>query len=312
MNLSSFQTLTLSNVRAIAADWLLPSREMKRTWYAPVGGFAYIAIIAVLGGLRGDHVMLGCLGLLDLYNHRTRSFLRTFLPLIATGAIFDSMRYYYWPAIEGRVHIAGPYNFDKTFFSVGGHTLNEYFAIHHWAVADLFTGFAYLVFVAEYVGLAILTWARGYVREAKVFSYVFLLVNVMGFITYFVYPAAPPWYVAQYGFGPAQMHIHPNAAAAHRFDELLGTHLFDDVYGKGIDVFGALPSLHSAYPLIVALLAWKLLPVRFARWPAIAFSALMCFSAVYLQHHYVIDVVMGLAYGTVAVTVVTFFYRRTA
>ncbi len=290
--------------------WLLPSPTMPRPLWLPAIGIAYIVAIAALGGLRADHILIGMLGFLDLYNARSRLFLRTFLPLIVTGAIFDSMRYFYWPAIDGRVHVASPYLLDRSWFGIGGYTLNEWFMDHHWAIADLASGFAYLVFVGEYLALAMLLFFRDRAEAAVTFARCFLVVNVMGFITYFIYPAAPPWYVHEHGFAPALMNVQPSAAAAHRFDALLGTHFFDTVYEHGIDVYGAIPSLHSAYPLIAAVLAFRIPELRWARWPAAAFSALMCFSAVYLQHHYVIDVLLGVIYGGIALAVVTTWERR--
>lgn len=293
----------------LARVWLLPALAMPRRWWPPAIGVAYVAVVGVLGGLTRDHVLLGSLGFLDLYNQKTRQFLRTFVPFIATGIVFDSMRYFYWPVIEGRIHMVEPYVLDRTWFGIDGGTLNEYFALHHWAIADLATGFAYLTFVAEYLGLAIVLFVRGHVAHAATFARCFLVVNVMGFVTYLIYPAAPPWYVHDHGFGPVQAAAVPSAAAAQRFDALLGTHFFDDVYRHGIDGFGAIPSLHTAYPLMAALLAFRIAELRWARWPAAAFSALMCFSAVYLQHHYVIDVVLGVSYGTIAVALVTTWER---
>ena len=132
----------------------------------------------------------------------------------------------------------------------------------------------------------------------------------MGYVTYFVYAAAPPWYVSQYGLGPARTDVHPEAAAAHRFDALLGTHLFDSMYGRGIDVFGAFPSLHVAYPFIAMILAFEVTELRFARWPAVSFFLLICLSAVYLQHHYVTDVLLGIIYATIALGAVKLWERR--
>ncbi len=293
-----------------AREWLLPSRDMHRELALPLAGAAYVVLVAILGGLGPQHVFLGSLGLLDLYNERSRRFLRTFLPFIATGIVFDSMRYYYWPGVEGRVHVAGPYELERAWFGIGGRTLNEIFLEHHWAVADLVAGFAYLVFVAEYVALAILLFARGLDRCASVFAKCFLVVNVMGFITYFVYPAAPPWYVTAHGLGPASSIVATSPAAGQRFDQLLGTHVFETVYGHGIDVFGAVPSLHVAYPFIAAVLAFRFRALRWARWPAAAFAVVMCFSAIYLQHHYVLDVLLGLSYGALALAAVTMWERR--
>jgi membrane-associated phospholipid phosphatase len=174
---------------------------------------------------------------------------------------------------------------------------------------DLACGFAYLVFVGEYLAVAFLLFFRRRFDVLRTFALCFLLVNVLGFITYFVYPVAPPWYVAGYGFGPARMDVHSAAAAASRFDQLLGTHFFDKIYGRGIDVYGAYPSLHVAYPLLAVWATFRARELRWARGPAIGFFLLMCLSAVYLQHHYVIDVLLGIGY---AIATLALLARRPA
>lgn len=296
-------------VAGFSREWLLPSRTMQRRLWPPAIGLAYITVIAALGGLHAGNVLIGSLGLLDAYNERTRLFLRTFLPFVVTGALYDSMRFYLVPSISGRIHVAGPYVLDRAWFGIGSHTLNEVFEIHHWTIADLAAGFAYLIYVAEYLALTILVFATGRVTRALTFARCFLAVNVLGFITYFVYPAAPPWYVAAHGTGPAQLQIAPSPGAAARFDALLGTHVFADLYRQSVEVFGAIPSLHVAYPLMAAVLAFQTRELRWARGPASGYAALMCFSAVYLQHHYVIDVLLGLAYAAIVVIVVPAWER---
>ncbi|HZX93009.1 MAG TPA: hypothetical protein VFE90_00725, partial [Myxococcales bacterium] len=89
---------------AQATPWLLPSRTMRRRAWPVLVGLAYIGAVGLLGGLRADHVLIGLLGLLDLYNEKTRSFLAHFWPFILAGVAFDSMRYFYWQGIAGRVH----------------------------------------------------------------------------------------------------------------------------------------------------------------------------------------------------------------
>lgn len=306
-HLESTDTFSRGALRA----WLLPSRSMQRRLWPPALGLLYIAAVGLLGGMRGDHLLVGLLiGFLDLYNEKSRLLLKVFLPFILTGVIFDSMRYYYWQGIAGRVHVAEPYLLERSWFGVGGRTLNEIFLAHHWDVLDLACGFAYLVYVGEYLGLAFMLFFRGRIEPACTFARCFFLVNVMGFATYFVYPAAPPWYVTQYGLGPARMDVRPAAAGAQRFDALLGTHFFDSMYGRGVDVFGALPSLHVAYPFIAVFLAFRVAELRWARGPAVLFFFLICLSAVYLQHHYVIDVVLGVAYAIVALAAVSAWERR--
>src|SRR3954470_1497444 len=286
----------------LSRDWLLPSRTMPRRLWPLAIGVAYVAVIGALGGLHTSNVTIGALCLLDAYNPNTRRFLRAFWPFIATGALYDSLRFYLGVATAGRIHVAEPYLLDRAWFGTGTHTLNEIFAAHHWVVADLAAGLAYLIYVVEYLALAMLAFLAGAVTRAHTFARGFLLVNAMGFVTYFAYPAAPPWYVAAHGLGPALTGIAPSPGAASRFDALLGTRVFEDLYSQSLDVFGAIPSLHAAYPVMAAVLAFRTRELGWARWPATGYAALMCFSAVYLQHHYVIDVLLGLGYGAIAVT----------
>src|ERR1700745_163020 len=84
-------------------DWLLPEKGMRRRLWPLAIGFGYIAAIGILGGLRSDHVSIGLLCLLDAYNSRTRLFLKYFFPFILTGAVFDSMRYFYWQGVSGHI-----------------------------------------------------------------------------------------------------------------------------------------------------------------------------------------------------------------
>jgi hypothetical protein len=285
---------------------------MPRRSGLAVFGLLYIVVIAALGGLSAFHVVLGSLGLLDVYNERTRRFIRTFFPMVLTGMLFDSMRYYYWPGVEGHVHVVEPYLFERAWFGIGGRTLNEIFLERHWPALDLAAGFAYVAFVPEYIGLALLLFFRGRVDAARTFNWCFLLVNAMGFATYFVYPAAPPWWVTAYGLGAAPAPILPAPAATVRFDALLGTPMFQSLYRHGIDVFGAYPSLHVSYPFLALVFVFLVPELRWARVPAALFFLLMCVGAVYLQHHYVTDVVLGIAYAGVALGVVLALERRAA
>ncbi len=293
--------------------WCLPSRQLnRRAW--PIGvGVIYIAAVSAMGGVRADHVGIGLLGCLDAYNEKTRQFLWKMLPFILTGVVFDSMRYFYWSGVEGHIHVEGPYFRELSWFGipVAGSdppafvTPNEFFQSHTSIVLDVICGLAYLTFVAEYLSVAFYLFLREKFELLRTFAWCFFTVNVLGFATYFVYPAAPPWYISQYGLGPARMDVHPSAAAAHRFDALLGTHFFDDMYGRGIDVYGAYPSLHVAYPLLVVWAIFQVAELRWLRGPAIAFYLLMCLSAVYLQHHYVVDLLLGTLYALVTLLVFT-------
>ncbi|MBU6376544.1 MAG: phosphatase PAP2 family protein [Bdellovibrionales bacterium] len=235
-------------------------------------------------------------------------------PAFLTVIIYDSMRYYSDFIRSSYIRVTEPYHFDKFFFGIstaqGVLTPNEWFQKHtHWSL-DLVTGFFYLAFVAIFILIGVyfrfglprwnLVAARSTLSPEQIRSraqsmfWVFFWTNMLGYSTYYWFPAAPPWYVSQYGLGPADLSVPASAAGCLRFDELLGTHFFTGMYGRSADVFGAIPSLHVAYPLIAVLYAFEF---RSLRAFSVFFYLIMCFAAVYLNHHYVLDLLWGSTYA---------------
>jgi membrane-associated phospholipid phosphatase len=272
----------------------------------------WLALMA-LRGFRPDHVALGGLVLILYYGGRALDRLRVFaMPFLLTGILYDSQRFYA-DYIRGPIHVTQPYSFDKRFFGIhlaDGRVLtpNEWWQLHTNPLLDLITGFAYLVFFAAYVvqcgyfhfwigrnGTHELSPAQAR-EKARRMGWTFLWLNLAGYSTYYWYAASPPWYVARYGLGPARTDVPASSAGCVRFDQLLGTHFFSEMYGRAADVHGAIPSLHVAYPFLALIFALQFKRLR-------AFSAcfylLMCFSAVYLNHHYILDILWGSSYAVI-------------
>ena len=191
-------------------------------------------------------------------------------------------------------------------------TLNEWFGLHLHPVMDFIAGGVYLTFIGVFILLAayFTRWIhydsdpertpaqRRWSARALVWS--FLVVNVLGFATWFLYPAAPPWYVDTYGLDTILLDVPMNPARTVRFDALFGTSFFTGMYGAGSNPFGAIPSLHVSYPVISFVFAMRLEKLRLF---TILFSSLVGFAAVYLNHHYLIDVLLGIVYGLVGTTI---------
>ncbi len=269
---------------------------------------AYLLAMRLSTGNRPEQFWaLGALLLLVVWSDGTRRFFAGMLPFVLFGIVYD-LTHITEPLVRYlHIHVEEPYWFDKTFFGISSAgtslTPNEFFAIHHWPPVDLLTGTAYIIYVYWAIGFAAyLVLARRDEAGRRLlarFGWTFLLMNLAGFATYYVYPAAPPWYVADYGLGPANMAARSSAAAAARWDALTGIHYFAGFYGRSADVFGAIPSLHVAYPLMTFLYGLELRK----RWLDVASFALfllVSFAAVYLNHHYVLDVLLGVLYTLVA------------
>jgi inositol phosphorylceramide synthase catalytic subunit len=262
----------------------------------PVACGAYLLLVATVSRIGPEHVLLVALVLgFSLWSDQSRRLARIALPFLLWAAVYDSMRWYEDYIRSPIIHIREPYAFDLRFFGIheGASVLtpNEWLQRHTHPVLDLFCGLAYtpFLFIGESIVLALYLHAKGLPRLAERFTWVFVWTNFIGFTVYYLYPAAPPWYAAAHGF-VADLTVHASPGGAIRFDQLVGLPVFQGFYSKSADVFGAIPSLHVAYPLLALIYGFRL--PRFRAF-AIAYLALICFSAVYLDHHYILDVLLG-------------------
>jgi hypothetical protein len=176
-----------------------------------------------------------------------------------------------------------------------------FFEAHNAPWVDLVTGFVYSLHMIVPTGFAFYVWLkdREFIRR---FNWTFFIVNVLAFVTYIALPVAPPWYVLKYGFHPGDWSVLPEAAGLVRFDALLGTSYYHGVYSKNAWVFGAVPSMHAGFPFLVVFFARKILGPKVLI-PLVLFMLSVWFAAVYLSHHYVIDLIAGVLYVFVALLI---------
>ena len=154
-------------------------------------------------------------------------------------------------------------------------------------------------FVATYL-LAAVLWFLARDRFRRYVGSVALLAG-MGFATFALFPAAPPWLASREGeldwttrlIGPISGHV-PFLSFS-----------FEGLFERGSEYanpVAAVPSLHAAYTLLFTLFLW-----RFARWPRpllAAYPPAMAFALVYTAEHYVVDILLGWAYTLAAVWIV--------
>ncbi len=261
---------------------------MSERFLPVVLSLVYLVVSYFVVGFKTDQLFL--MGLvLAFYYLFSRGLLVTLLPFIIFWVVFDYMKAF--PNYEfNSVAIKQLYDWEKSWFSISSVTPNEFFSQHQHSIFDFLSGFFYLTWVPLPIGFAVWLYfkRRG---EALHFSTNFLWVNLLGFAVYYIYPAAPPWYVAQYGFDFVA-NTPGNTAGLARFDALLGIKLFTSMYEKSSNVFAAMPSLHSAYPLLVLFYGLKL------KLGKVNLLFLLCcmgiwFGAVYSFHHYFLDVLGG-------------------
>lgn len=272
----------------------------------------YIIWLNVVIGFRSDHFyFLLFLFIAYFASSLTRKFVLSFIFFWVFWIIYDAMRIY--PNFMlNPVHIIEPYNLEKLLFSIqtdsGLLTPNEYLVQHQNKVSDFLSGIFYLTWVPLPMAYCILLFFKDKKMLLR-FSGTFLLANLIGFAIYYLYPAAPPWYVEYHGTA-ANFDIPGNAAQLLRFDELINYPLFEKMYNKNANVFAAIPSMHSAYPVILLYFGLK----RRHKWLNVLFAIDVIgiwYAAVYSMHHYIIDVILGSFCAIIAIFVFDYILMKT-
>ena len=151
---------------------------------------------------------------------------------------------------------------------------------------------AWVVYLTHFfapVGLAAILWRFAHPLFKKWRTLVIAL-STAGFTTYVLYPAVPPWLAAKQG----------EISGVHKIkDEMFkhtGTEAIPSAVEKDwVNQVAAMPSLHSAFPVMMMLLFWH----RGWKWriPFLAYSVAMALTLVYTAEHFVVDIIAGWAYA---------------
>jgi hypothetical protein len=280
---------------------------------AAVISAAYLLLSWLLIGFKTDQLYL-VLFFNSFYfiSRTTRKFIIGFSVFIIFWIVFDYMKafpnYRYQP-----VHIQDLYNAEKKWFGIRSNgsvlTPNEYWQLHGDSFLDILTGFFYLCWVPVPLAFATYLFFKNRIGFVQ-FSLNFLLVNLIGFVIYYLYPAAPPWYVQHHHF-EFIANTPGNTGGLEKFDLFFGSGVFKSLYSKSSNVFAAMPSLHAAYPVIVLFYGLKYK----AKWFNLLFAVVMVaiwFAAVYNSHHYILDVLAGIGCAVVGIAAFQLALKRNA
>jgi len=128
----------------------------------------------------------------------------------------------------------------------------------------------------------------------------FGLVCFLGLITQLAMPTAPPWYYYKYRFEPASYQLRGDPAGLARVDQKFNITFYQNMFDKSPVVFGSFPSLHVGWPSTLAFFVFyeTTLPMGI-RMAAVCYVGYVSLAVIYLQHHYMVDVLGGVLYAFV-------------
>jgi inositol phosphorylceramide synthase catalytic subunit len=268
--------------------------------------------------VRGEHrwellALFLVVPLLGFYSARTRRLYVGVYPIWLTALFYDAMRFARNVGLSAdRVHVCDIRQHELDLFGItsGGvkMTLQDYFLTHTSSLVDAYCAVPYGTFIFVSVLFATFLYFKDFVA-LKRYAWTFFIMNIAAYVTYHVYPAAPPWYIHAHGCA-VDLTVHASAGPhLINVDRMMGFDYFGGLYGRSSDVFGAVPSLHVAYPLLIVIEGWKYFRLP-GRALSLLYSVSMIFAAVYLDHHWVIDVLLGLTYATSINFVFRFVFSR--
>lgn len=264
-----------------------------RAWPLPLLPAVYSAVIAAVGDLRVEHVVfaLAC-PLLAFAGPRSKQFFVDFSPFILVAMGYDAVRYVLHATLTpGRIITCGMRDLELTLFSAGGgRTLQDFSQTHAVVALDLLFAIPYGIFayVAALYSAYLFFVDRPRMRH---YLWAFAIANYLSFLLWVLVPAAPPWYIRAHGCA-VDLGVSGNPAGLARVDALLGIDYFHAFYSRASQIFGAIPSMHCAYPVIGLVTAWRAATMR-TRPLHIVYAATMFSASVYLDHHWVVDGVLG-------------------
>jgi hypothetical protein len=165
--------------------------------------------------------------------------------------------------------------------------------IHWW---DVLVSWVYFSHFFGALSIALVLWLRN--REWwAAFMRRWFFLSAAGLATYFLYPAAPPWWAAEFGYL-----AEPVARISTRGWHAIGLHGAGNLLSLGqlvANPVAAIPSLHTAFALFIVV--FFLPSVRRRWWPLLlSYPLAMTFALVYSGEHYVVDVFVGWLYVGVA------------
>ena len=154
------------------------------------------------------------------------------------------------------------------------------------------------------MALAVALWLNAY-HLFRRYVWTLVTLTLLTLATYALFPAAPPWMAGLNGYLPEVGRVVSVTLKATHIGTIRSAVAHGEAYSNAV---AAIPSLHSAVPMMVLLFSWGHVGWR-VRGLLVAYILAMTFTLAYGGEHFVADVFVGWAYAAVSVYGVAWFLR---
>ena len=225
---------------------------------------------------------------------RGRRFITDWSPFIGLLISYDFLRGFA-DDLAGRAEFVLPMQADTAIFGIvpTAFLQQTFFNSSSLQWYDYAATLLYFLHFLLPLGFAMLLWLRSRSQFTE-FAASLTTLSYAAWLTYLVFPSAPPWLAAQNGYlgGVTRVLGQTINVLPDRLD-------LPSIYRQlNPNAVAAIPSLHAAYPFLVLLFALRFFGRRgivvglyvLAAWPAV----------IYLGEQYAVDVILGALYAGVA------------
>lgn len=228
----------------------------------------------------GPEFLFLCLFVFASYFDGGSRFVKTFSPFIISFLSYEALNRLI-NVVPRNIHVVEPVAADLWMFNAVPTLVLQQFRT---PILDCIGAVSYSMhFIAPTI-FAFLLW-RYQPEHYQRYTLAFAVCTYSALLTFLVFPVAPPWYGVK------------ATRVLFQIDHSLGVPMFQTIYDYiGVNPFAAFPSLHSAFPWLIAVSALKVWKKRAL--PVLVLPIMVWFSAIYLGEHYVIDIIGGVAYAT--------------
>ena len=272
----------------------MAARSGRFLMLGTVGIAFYALIVFACGKLGWQHLGLLVLAWTCSAPQRgARAFMLGWWPVVLFWLGYDSMRLFA-ESLLPRVAVEAPYQWEKALFpaptgEIWPFLLTRWRETHHGMLALSLSLLGNVVYFSHIFGVPLILmilWLRKRTLLFRRLVWGLTVLHIAALAIYLAYPAAPPWWVYENGMvRPTASHQMPSGADKGAVPRGL--------FNYSANKFAAIPSLHGAYPLLLT----AVLVLHGARPGCVAlaavYAAAMWAACVFLNQHYIIDLVIG-------------------